>query len=247
MAVTTTAAIIGAVGAIGGAVAQKRAADKASRAQTKASREAIAAQQSSENRALDMQRPFFNAGYAANAALLDLTGIDRSKLGPGPGGKAGGPEDLSSYGKYKFQADPGYQFRMDEGIKALDRSAASRGLLNSGGQLRRLTRYGQDYASNEYQNVYNRIAQIAGFGRGASSEASGVIVNTGQNIGGALINAGEARASGFLASGNAITNAAGQIGKIAGYYGSLQQPRADGRAYDGGLTGDQITQIFAPR
>lgn len=213
MAAITTGVVVAA----GSAALQKRAADKASRAQTNASRESIAAQQSAEERALALQRPFFNAGYAANAALLDLTGIDRSKLGPGEGVAPGSPEDLSAYGKYNFQADPGYQFRMDEGIKALDRSAAARGVLNSGGQGRKLVRYGQDYASNEYQNVYNRIAQIAGFGRGASSESSNVIVNTGQNIGGALVNAGEARASGFLASGNAFANALGQGAKAFGF------------------------------
>lgn len=209
------AALVGA--AVVGGIAQNRAAKKAASAQTRASRESIAAQQSAEDRALDLQRPFFNAGYAANAALLDLTGVDRSKLR----GEAepGSPEDLSSYAKYDFKTDPGYDFRMGEGIKALDRSAAARGVLNSGGQGRKLVRYGQDYASNEYQNVYNRIAQIAGFGRGASSESAGVIVNTGQNIGGALVNAGEARASGFAASGNALANALGQGAKAFGFFG----------------------------
>lgn len=215
MAAITTGVVVAA----GGAAIQKRAADKASRAQTRATRESIAAQQSSEDRALALQRPFFNAGYAANAALLDLTGVDRSKLGPGEGVEPGSPGDLSSYAKYDFKQDPGYEFRMQEGIKALDRSAAARGSLNSGAQLRRLTRYGQDYASAEYQNVYNRIAQIAGFGRGASSESAGIVVNTGQNIGGALINAGEVRASGFLASGNAIANALGQGAKAFGFFG----------------------------
>src|SRR5688572_4459820 len=213
------AAAIGIGAAVVGGVVQSRAAKKAAKAQTKAVDRSIEAQRESEERAIALQRPFFNAGYAANAALLDLTGIDRSKLGPGEGVTPGSPEDLSSYGKYNYEKDPGYQFRMDEGVRALDRSAAARGSLNSGAQLRRLTRYSQDYASNEYQRVYDRIAQIAGFGRGASSESAGVIVNTGQNIGGALVNAGEARASGFLASGNALANALGQGAKAFGFFG----------------------------
>lgn len=213
------AAAIGVGAAVVGGVVQSRAAKKAAKAQTQATDKSIVAQRESEERALALQRPFFNAGYAANAALLDLNGIDRSKLGPGEGVEPGSPGDLSSYAKYDYQKDPGYDFRMQEGIKALDRSAAARGSLNSGAQLRRLTRYGQDYASNEYQRVYDRIAQIAGFGRGASSESAGVIVNTGQNIGGALINAGEARASGFVASGNAIANALGQGAKAFGAFG----------------------------
>lgn len=214
----TTAAVVGAAATVGGAISQRRAADKAVKAQTKATDKAIEAQQSSEERAVALQRPFFNAGYAGTAAMLDLSGIDRSKLGPGEGVEPGSPGDLSAYKKYNFQQDPGYRFRMDEGIKAIDRSAAARGILNSGGQLRRLTRYGQDYASNEYQNVYNRIAQIAGFGTGSSSQASNTIVNTGANIGGALINAGEARASGFVASGNAIANSLSQGAKGFGFF-----------------------------
>lgn len=210
--------------AVVGGVAQNRAAKKAANAQTKASREAIAAQQDSEDRAIALQRPFFNAGYAATAALLDLTGVDRTRTGMASGDGAaavpGSPEDLSSYAKFDYTKDPGYQFRMDEGVRALDRSAASRGSLNSGGQLRKVTRYGQDYASNEYQRVYDRIAQIAGFGGRSSSEASSVIVNTGQGVSGALVNAGEARASGFVAQGNAFSNALNQGSKAFGFFGN---------------------------
>jgi len=57
------------------------------------------------------------------------------------------------------QNDPGYQFRLSQGTKALQNSAAARGDLLSGNTLRDITQYGQDYASNEYQNVYNRALQ----------------------------------------------------------------------------------------
>lgn len=239
----TTAAVVGAAATVGGAVSQSRAAKKATKAQTKASQQAIDAQQQSEERALALQRPFFNAGYAANAALLDLTGVDRSKLGPGEGEAPGSPSDLSAYAKYDFQQDPGYQFRMDEGIRALDRSAAARGILDSGGQLRKVTRYAQDYASNEYQRVYDRIAQIAGFGGRASGDSSNVVFNTGQGVSGALVNAGEARASGFVASGNAIANALGQGAKGFGFFGG----RGGFMPGASGLSANQIDTIFAPR
>jgi hypothetical protein len=52
--------------------------------------------------------------------------------------------------------DPGYAFRLQQGQQALQRGAAAGGGAFSGGTLAALTRYGQDYASNEYQNVYNR-------------------------------------------------------------------------------------------
>jgi hypothetical protein len=53
-------------------------------------------------------------------------------------------------------ATPGYQFRLQQGQRALEQSAAARGVLNTGGTLKDLLQYGQDFASNEYGNVYNR-------------------------------------------------------------------------------------------
>lgn len=262
-----------------------RQAGRAANAQGRASSDAIAAQQESEERALNMQRPFYEAGYAATAAMMDMTGLDRSGMGEAarrgaaeergmmvgdtllpegtttksvgkgwyevhhggrrigtlrPGGANGifendtgfdvegainanarrgesTPGDLSSYDKYDWKTDPGYQFRLDEGMKALERSAAARGVLGSGGTLRGATRYAQEYASNEYQRVFDRISTIAGRGQSSASQGAQTVVNTGANVGNALINAGEARASGYVAQGNAWSNAVNQGTQLYGY------------------------------
>jgi hypothetical protein len=55
--------------------------------------------------------------------------------------------------------DPGYQARLALGQQGLERSAAARGTLLTGGTLKDLNQYAQDYASNEFQNVYNRDLQ----------------------------------------------------------------------------------------
>lgn len=263
------AAVIGS--AVVGAAASSYSSRRASNAQTAASRDAIAAQQDSENRALEMQRPFYEAGYAATAAMMDMTGLSRGSpngsatsraeptgfdmqdmahgtvtrsfrprtSGDAPGAAAGAgspagpadPTDLSSYAKYNWQQDPGYQFRMDEGTRALERSASARGILNSGGTLRSATRYAQDYASNEYQRVFDRISTIAGHGQGAANTGSNVILNTGANTGRAIMNAGDARASGYVAQGNAWSNAANQISVAygSGMFGSGNQDPYAGR------------------
>lgn len=122
--------------------------------------------------------------------------------------------DLADYPSYSFKQDPGYQFRMDEGMKALERGAAARGGLLSGGFARKALRYAQDYASNEYTNVYNRVASIAGFGQTATNNSSNAIMVAGGNVGNAMMNAGEARASGYVGQGNAWANAINQIGQI---------------------------------
>lgn len=71
----------------------------------------------------------------------------------------------------KFDAtDPSYQWRFDQGTKAVNRGAAASGMLNSGNRLLALQQYGQGAASQEYQNQYNRLAQLSGanFGTGAA-------------------------------------------------------------------------------
>jgi hypothetical protein len=110
-----------------------------------------------------------------------------------PGGVEGG---------YNFMTDPGYGFRIGEGQRAIERGAAARGGLLSGGLGRRLTRYAQDYASNEYTNVYNRISNIAGLGQVAGAQSGNAALMTGQQRGGAASDRGFARASGYSAQGN---------------------------------------------
>lgn len=96
------------------------------------------------------QAPFREAGLTSQNRLMELMGI---------GGNAG----AEGYGKYgrdfsmqDFQQDPGYGFRLSEGLKGLDRQAAARGGLISGAALKAATRYGQDMGSQEYQNAFNR-------------------------------------------------------------------------------------------
>jgi len=55
--------------------------------------------------------------------------------------------------------EPGYQFRSAEGIKALEQSAAGKGVLRTGGSLKELANWSQELAAQEYNNVYNRALQ----------------------------------------------------------------------------------------
>lgn len=55
--------------------------------------------------------------------------------------------------------DPSYQFRLNQGINALDKSAASKGMLLSGAQQKAINNYAQDTASQEYSNAYQRGLQ----------------------------------------------------------------------------------------
>lgn len=106
-----------------------------------------------------------------------------------------------------FQSSPDYQFRLGEGIKALDRSAAARGMLGSGAQMKALQDYGQNTAAGEYNNWYNKLAQLAGYGQTATSNTAALGQQAAGQAGSALVStgnqAGQLRASGYnnLASG----------------------------------------------
>lgn len=93
-----------------------------------------------------------------------------------------------------FVKDPGYQFRLEEGERGINRALSARGGFDSGSALKALARYNQDYGSNEFGNAYNRDAanksrtfsQLMGMsnqGMSAASSLAGVSQNAANNIG----------------------------------------------------------------
>jgi hypothetical protein len=122
--------------------------------------------------------------------------------------------------------DPGYQFRLKEGMQGLERSAAARGGLLSGGTLKGIQRYGQDMASQEYTNAFNRyqaertgtlnpFQAMAGQGQSTANTLTNLGSNYANQAGEAYMGAGNARASGYVGQANAI---GGAIGNISNQY-----------------------------
>lgn len=122
-----------------------------------------------------------------------------------PGGREGG---------YSFMTDPGYQFRFEEGQRAIDRSASASGHSLSGGAVRKAIRYGQGAASAEYGNVYNRISNIAGLGSVANNSSGNYAMMAGQGMGNSASNAANASAYGQINAGNAWANAGNEIARL---------------------------------
>lgn len=116
-----------------------------------------------------------------------------------------------------FFKSPDYNFRLSEGIKGLDRSAAARGRLYSGGYGQDLTDYGQGLAASEYGNWFNRLSALAGTGQASAQNVGAAGQNAAGQIGNAYQNAGNARASGYANSSNAWANAANNVAGIVGY------------------------------
>ena len=132
------------------------------------------------------------------------------------------------FGMQDFEQDPGYSFRMSEGLKALDRQAAARGGLISGGALKASQRYGQDLASQEYMNAFNRYQtnranqlQPLESLMGRSQTAAQLLGTAGQNYasgaGQALQNVGMAKGSAYVGGANALLNAIGQYQRAGGF------------------------------
>lgn len=103
-----------------------------------------------------------------------------------------------------FEASPGYEWRLEQGNRAIDRGAAAQGRYMSGARLKAASRFNQDYASNEFGNYMNRLAGAAGIGQTAVGQGIGAGNVYSTNAGNAMQNAANARASGYLGATNTL-------------------------------------------
>ena len=167
-----------------------------------------------------LQEPFRQAGLTAQNKLMDVLGLSKNTAAPGYGTATGtfkmegfDPSTLmKDFTAADFTADPGYAFRMSEGLKGLERSAAARGGLLSGTGLKNIERFGQDLASQEYQNAVNRF----NVNRAAKSAEYANAFNRYQTERANLLNPLQSLAGVGQTATNALTSAAGQYGTQAG-------------------------------
>jgi hypothetical protein len=201
-------------GALGGALDGNPAEDAANAANAAADRQ-IALQKQMYEEGVARQKPFYEAGVNALPGYLQ---------GIGQGG-----ELVRGFTQADYQADPGYAFRLSEGQKALDRQAAARGGLISGAALKAAGRYGQDMASQEYSNAYNRFRDTQGLRRNAlagvvgfAPTAAGAMATAGQNYasgaGPQMYQQGVNTGNALIAGANARESAYGNIGSAFGKY-----------------------------
>jgi len=216
------------VGSVAGGMISAGAAEDAAQTQADAANRAADLQYKQFKEQQATQKPFLEAGYKGENRLLDLLGLS------GNTGAAGYGSAAKNFSMSDFEQDPGYAFRMSEGLKALDRTAAARGGMLSGAALRGATRYGQDMASQEYQNAYNRyntnranmlnpLQSLAGQGQTTANTLGTAGQNYATNAGNAYMNAGNAAASGYVGSANAWNNALSGAANAYNKYAAGQQ------------------------
>ena len=124
---------------------------------------------------------------------------------PGGGGMAGGGGN--------FIDDPSYQFDMNAGLQGLQRSAASRGTLLTGGTLKGLNDWAQQYANNAYQGAFNRNMSLANLGMQAAVGMGQLGNAYGQEAGQDYGNIGSAQAAGTVGKTSPWLGALGNIGR----------------------------------
>ena len=189
-AAIATSAVVGAYSANKAASRQSDAADRATD---------VANSQFQQTR--QDQMPWLEAGKTALNKLVPLS-------------------DYQKFDMSKFEADPGYAFRLGEGMKALEASAAARGGLLSGATGKNLLRYGQQMGSQEYNNAFNRyqteraaqlqpLQSLAGLGQTTANQLGATGANYAANVGNLITSGGAARAAGDVGTANAITGGLG--------------------------------------
>lgn len=248
---------------------QAQAAEQASQAQIEAQRESIAAQERMYGQGLAFQReglqtqlglyaPQLQTGQQALAALSSGLGLGTptaTPLSQVAGGQQLGATQAQlnaaagaiPTGQFRqtFQpsdiyTDPSYQFRLQEGLKALRAKQSAYGTLLTGQGMKDITNYAQGAASTEYQSayerfmknqeaLYNRLSGLAGIGTSGAAGAVGNVAATqaqmagqlGSNIGQTTMT-GAARASDYATSA-AAAQAAGRVGSTQAITGGLNR------------------------
>jgi hypothetical protein len=202
-------AVLGAAGSVVGGIMEAGAAQEAAQTQAQAAQNALALQREMFEYQKGLLEPYRTAGTKALERLSGAMGLG------GPGSQ-----------QQMLEMDPGYGFRLGEGLKALERMQASRGNFLSGGALKAGQRFAQDTASQEYGNAYNRLANIAGLGQTVGGQLGNAAAGFGTSAGNIMGQEANALAAGRAARGSAYSNAiGGALGSYQNYLNRQQEER----------------------
>lgn len=236
--------------AIGTAIALAGASVASSAIQANSAKKAASAQSDAAMSAAELnltaQREAIAAQQAAEDRIYEETAYSRG-LGDNALGQMAG---MGSFDPGEYTASDSYNFQLAEGQKSMDNMASARGMSRSGAAMKDALRFSQGLASDDYSdwyareentfnNEYNRLAGIANIGAGsqaqqiaatqsAASNTSNILTTGANTVGNYYTSAGDARASGYLGAGNALSglmgDGAGLLGMYQGGYFDNQKP-----------------------
>ena len=214
------AAMVGAaaVGAAGSAYASKKSSKAAKTQAASADRASQIQQENFEQTRKDLM-PYKQAGDTSLSQLMgQMT----------PDGYFN-----QTYTGQDIYSDPSYQFRLQQGQDAIQSSAAAKGGLLTGATLKALQNYGQESASQEYSNAYNRfnadqtnrynrLSNLVGIGQNAAAQVGNAGAQTAQAVANNTMAGANSIAAGQVASANNWANTANNLGSMATSYAMMK-------------------------
>jgi len=240
-------------GLLGGSM-QANAASSSAQKQSDAAKYAADLQQQQFNQIQQQNAPYRQAGYTA---LDQITGMIPALTQQAPAYKPFTAEDLKS------NLAPNYEFMLNQGL-----GATKQALNVSGGGSnisRGATKFAEDYASNAYQNalnnymaqqqqgfnqsqlatnnIYNRLAGIAGIGQVSQNQVNTAGQNIASNIGSAGITGAGYQAAGQVAGANAYGGALSNLGNAGMLYGLLNKSGATPSGYGNVVPTDYMSNM----
>lgn len=221
---------VGVLGAGAGLLGAKKQSDAVqSAANTEAQQQELARQQ--QNELIQQQRadlaPWRDTGTTANKSAADILGIN-------------GP-DAATAAMADYHTSPGYQFALDQGLRAVDAGAAAKGLLRSGATLKAEQTFGEGLADQDFSNYYNRLFGLSQQGvtaatGGASTANAGIAGSTSlANTGAAL--AGSTGAQEASIYGNTATGISNQANALLNNPAVKDWLGSSGPSYDPSIYG----------
>lgn len=197
------AAGVAAVGTVAGAAIQSKAAKKAAATQAEATNSSNALQKQVYDQNAATLAPYVQSGNAAGTQINSMLGL---------GGSQAQNDAFENY-----RNSTGYQFRLGEGMNALNSGYAGAGVIRSGAAMRGAVEYGQNFASNEAANYMNLLSNQQGVGLSAASAQAGVGQNYANNVSANTMNNAAIQGQLRMNNANNIGSAIGGLGQIGAY------------------------------
>lgn len=198
-------AAITAVGTVGSALISGGGEGRATEAQVAGQERAIGQYQESFGATEASLAPWLEGGAAAQTDYANILGV-----GTGAPNTEAMYEGLRNY--------PGYQFALEEGLGAVEQSAAGRRTLQSGQTMKDLTAYGQGLATSNFENYMTRLQGLSGMGQQTAVQTGGFRQNMASQVGAAEQGIGQATATGYQTQAGIVGGAIEGLTNIAGNY-----------------------------
>jgi hypothetical protein len=247
------AAAIGVSAAAGlaGSAMSASASKSAANTQADAANNAAQLQEQQWEQTQANLKPYMDLGSSSISPLLSAMGYNVTQNSDGTYSYNG--TDSSNALQQTFtapteaqaQATPGYQFTLNQGLKAVQNSAAARGLGSSGAALKGASSYATGLADSTYNDVYNRALQtyqtnynsaannvnrlssLVSSGQNAAATNGSLGASTMSSVGNTLTSAANATAAGTVGSANALSSGLSSVGSNALTYGLLTNNAAN--------------------